>query len=136
MRCIVTVIAMIVLAALPVQAAVHVISQVSVSFVPAVVSIVIGDTVRWTWSDLSHTVTSGTGAADSNVGSLFDAPLNSSNASFEYTYNTPGLYPFFCRPHEVVNMKGSVFVDAPVPNEPMTWSGIKSFYIENATTRR
>jgi hypothetical protein len=69
--------------------------------------------VRWVWSAGSHTVTSGTGGADPNAGSLFDAPLTSASTTFQYVFNTAGTYPYFCRPHESFGMTGTITVDVP-----------------------
>src|SRR5579883_687479 len=70
------------------------------TFSPVSMTIRVGDTVHWVWASNGlpdHTVTSGTGASDSNAGSLFDAPLNSSHPSFDYTFNSTGSFPYFCR---------------------------------------
>jgi plastocyanin len=88
----------------------HIVNQISFSFSPNDLTINVGDTVRWVRSNGSHTVTSGTGASDPNVGNLFDAPLNSSNTTFEFTFNSAGDVNFFCRPHEGANMKGVIRV--------------------------
>lgn len=95
------------------HATLHNVDQVSLTFSPSNLTILAGDTVRWTWTGGSHTVTSGTGAADPNVGALFDAPLNSVSTTFDYVFNTPGTYPYFCRPHESFGMTGVITVDAP-----------------------
>ncbi len=83
------------------------------SFSPANVSINVGDAVKWTSSG-SHTVTSGTGAADPNVGALFDEGL-SVGQTFQFTFTVPGVYHYFCRPHESSGMKGTVTVTAVKP---------------------
>lgn len=88
----------------------HIINQSSLTFSPNDLTINVGDTVRWVRSSGSHTVTNGTGSADPNVGNLFDAPLNSSNTTFEFTFTAAGDVPFFCRPHEFANMKGVIRV--------------------------
>jgi len=89
----------------------HIVNQSSLSFSPNDLTINVGDTVRWVRSGGSHTVTNGTGASDPSVGNLFDAPLNSSNTTFEFTFNSAGDVDYFCRPHEFANMKGVVRVN-------------------------
>jgi plastocyanin len=84
------------------------VSASGISFSPASLTIHVGDTVRWTSSG-SHTVTSGTGAADLSAGSLFDQTLNS-GGSFTRVFETAGVYQYFCRPHEAAGMKGTVTV--------------------------
>lgn len=88
----------------------HVVNQSGLTFSPADITVEAGDTVRWVRSTGTHTVTSGTGAADPEVGNLFDAPLNTSNTSFEFTFTTAGDVPYFCRPHEGFGMTGIVRV--------------------------
>lgn len=91
------------------------------------VEIMIGEVVRWQRLVGTHTVTSGTGAADPSAGNLFDAPLDSANPIFDYQFNTAGLYPFFCRPHEVEQMFGAVrVIDPATPTRSTTWGEVKA----------
>jgi plastocyanin len=86
-------------------------TQVSASgtaFSPANITIEEGDAVRWTSSG-SHTVTSGEDDSDPDAGLLFDATLNNGQ-SFVYTFNTPGVYDYFCEIHVAMGMKGRVTV--------------------------
>jgi len=99
------------LLSLTVSAAVHNVTQSGTSFSPANIAIAETDTVVWIWTSLNHTVTNGTGAADPNAGTLFDAPLNSLNPTFQYAFGTAGTYPYFCRPHELLGMKGTITVE-------------------------
>jgi plastocyanin len=101
------------LAFAPAGATIHTVNQVSTTFNPNTLTIVEGDTVRWQRSSGSHTVTNGTGAADPNAGTLFDEPLNSLNPTFEYVFTVAGSYPYFCRPHESFDMRGTITVDVP-----------------------
>lgn len=88
----------------------HIVNQSSLTFSPDAITIEVGDTVRWVYGGGSHTVTNGTGTGDPNVGNLFDAPLNSSNTTFEYTFTNAGDVPYFCRPHVNFGMTGIVRV--------------------------
>ena len=90
--------------------AIHHVTQSGTSFIPANLTIARTDTVIWTWTSLSHTVTNGTGSTDPNVGTLFDVPLNSLNPTFKYVFGTAGTFPYFCRPHELFGMKGTITV--------------------------
>jgi hypothetical protein len=65
-------------------------------------TIMAGDTIRWVWVDGRHTTTSDTG--------LWDAPIDSINTSFEFTFPTPGTYPYSCTFHSLANMVGTVVV--------------------------
>ena len=83
------------------------------------VFITAGRAVMWRFVSGSHTVTSGTGSLDPNVGKLFDLPLDSAHPVFTFTFDTPGSFPFFCRPHEGFDMKGVVVVTSSVSVEPI-----------------
>ena len=99
--------------ALSVIAATIDIQQSGLTFDPAEITIERGTTVQWIWNSGSHTVTSGTGAADPDVGSLFDEPLNNGSPSVSYTFDTTGDFPYFCRPHEGSGMTGLIHVVEP-----------------------
>ena len=77
------------------------------------VKIQVGQAVLWRWISGSHTITNGTGSTDPQAGILFDTPSSSLNTAFQFTFNSPGTVPFFCRPHESFNMKGVVVVSMP-----------------------
>jgi glucose/arabinose dehydrogenase/plastocyanin len=74
------------------------------------VTINVGDTVRWIWRAGIHTVTSGESSSAPDVGALFDAPSNGRNQSFSFTFTEAGTVPYFCRPHELLNLKGIIVV--------------------------
>ena len=72
------------------------------AFVPNVILIPAGTTVRWTNSGaVDHTVTSDTTG-------LFDSGTLGAGASFEYQFNTPGTYTYHCTFHS--GMTGTVIV--------------------------
>ena len=64
----------------------------------------VGTTVTWTWVRGSHTTTS--------VANLWDAPINTSNRTFTFTFRQIGDYQYFCRPHSF-SMRGVVKVRIP-----------------------
>lgn len=78
-------------------------------FTPDKLEIQPGDTVRWIWGDGFHTVTHGV-PCDPDPNALFDAPLDPDNTPFEFTFDTPGEVPYFCKFHCLVNMTGSIVV--------------------------
>jgi len=82
------------------------------------VHIDVGQTVLWQWVSGLHTITSGTGSTDPNVGLIFDQPLDTSNRQFFHTYTSGGTFPFFCSIHEGLNMRGVVIVNDPVGVPP------------------
>ncbi len=70
-----------------------------------------GEQILWVFDgDIPHTVTSGTGIADPEAGAAFDESIGFANPDFSYLYETVGTYPYFCRPHEIMGMTGSVVV--------------------------
>lgn len=99
-------------------AAVHVVSQSSLTFAPATLTVTVGDTVRWVWTAGVHTVTNGADLTDPTLGTLFDAPLTTTNRSFQYRFTTTGEVPYLCRPHAGLGMTGLVRVQAPSPVPP------------------
>ncbi len=106
------------LLATPALAATVQVNQVGLTFDPADITINVGDTVEWVWTTGVHTVTNGTGAADPNVGILFDDALTVGNPTPSYTFTTVGDVDYFCRPHEFFNMNGIIRVQSvgqPVP---------------------
>jgi len=108
-----------------------------VTFVSADIVIQLGDSVKWVLGSpaINHTITSGNGSGDPNVGALFDQPFNPANDTFVYTFSdTTGIYPYFCRPHEGVDMRGTVTVEeitsvpGPAANARETWGRVKSLF--------
>ena len=75
-------------------------------FVPAALTIAPGTTVTWTTvSGRPHTTTSETGVWDS--GRRLDV-----GESFSYTFDTPGVYPYYCEPHRDRGMVGTIIVSS------------------------
>jgi plastocyanin len=85
-------------------------------FAPAEVTIHVGQSVHWVWSNGKHNVVSGTGGnADGkfcNGGNqgCDDAPLKKAPYTYDFTFTTAGDYPYFCSPHYAMGMKGVVHV--------------------------
>ncbi|MGE4650665.1 MAG: plastocyanin/azurin family copper-binding protein [Myxococcota bacterium] len=84
-------------------------------FVPADITVNQGDTVVWTWEGGSHTVTSGTGPADPNVGVEFSSGAATTvvGTTFSHTFNSVGDFDYFCIPHFAFAMTGVVHVPGP-----------------------
>jgi plastocyanin len=72
-------------------------------FEPAAITVPVGTTV--TWADVSgtHTTTSYDGLWD--TGDRLQV-----GQSFSYTFDQPGVYRYYCRPHENAGMIGTVLV--------------------------
>gem|GEM_PF-1123506 len=84
------------------------------AFSPDAVTVSVGDTVTWTNNDSQgHTITSGTGPNDPNMGSQFNsspgyAHIITPGATFSHTFNATGTFQYFCELHPT--MVGSVTV--------------------------
>ncbi|MCW5558118.1 MAG: hypothetical protein KIT22_09855, partial [Verrucomicrobiae bacterium] len=72
------------------DAATHTVTLGSSSFSPASLSIEVGDTVRWQFGGLQHTVTSETGLWDSGF---------QSSGFFEHRFDAAGTFPYYCAIH-------------------------------------
>ena len=72
--------------------------------------ILVGESVLWQWVGGTHTITNGTGGTDPAAGTLFDQPSTSAAPQFSFAFTNAGTFPFFCRPHEDLAMKGVVGV--------------------------
>jgi len=72
------------------------------AFTPKEITVKAGSTVRWTnKDDIPHTVTS-----DSN---LFSSPVLDTNQTFQFTFERPGKFLYFCKLHP--RMTGVVTVE-------------------------
>jgi plastocyanin len=75
------------------------------AFSPDEIKVKVGDTVTWTNDDSQiHTVVSGTGPSDPNVGKDFDSSpglktLISPKQTFSHKFDTAGDFPYFCQLH-------------------------------------
>jgi plastocyanin len=69
------------------------VSMVNFAFSPAQLEIPVGTTVTWTNGDegIGHTATSDDG--------LWDSGIISTGESFSFTFEEPGEYPYYCKPH-------------------------------------
>jgi plastocyanin len=74
-------------------------------FEPANITVPAGSTVTWVQNGNNpHTTTSYDGLWDSGI------IQGGSGGSFSFTFNEPGTYEYFCRPHENQGMVGTVTV--------------------------
>lgn len=95
-----------------------------VSFDPVGLHIEPGDTVRWIQVRGYHSVTAYHPANDNHELRIPDAaqPWNSGvllgqypaqGSTFTHTFTVPGVYDYFCEPHEAAGMVGRIVVGAP-----------------------
>jgi len=103
-----------------------IVTQSNFGFTPANITIQVGDTVRWNWTNFSHTVTEGTDGLI-NGNELFTFPLDALNPTQQFTFDAAfvaahpmpgGVYNYFCLIHFFSGMKGTITV-MPDPGTPM-----------------
>ena len=82
------------------------------AFEPQDVYLFEGDQVFWFYSDmLLHTVTNGVDFSDPELGVLFDVTFPAGVVdNFSYVFEEPGVVPYFCVPHLLIGMVGTVTV--------------------------
>ena len=84
-------------------------------FSPAVVWVEQGATVTWENASGSHSATSYHPDTDGTLripegAAPFDSEIMSEGDTFEHTFEEPGVYNYFCRPHRGLGMVGLVVV--------------------------
>ncbi len=78
------------------------------TFEPAVITVTMGSSVRWTnTAAFNHTVTGDDGGL-----MAWGSPVLATNDMFTQTFAAPGVYPYHCAIH--ISMHGTVVVLAPV----------------------
>jgi len=88
-------------------------------FTPAVVWLEPGGTVTWEIETGSHSATAyhpdngGKPARVPGGTDAFDSGVQSDGATFEHTFETEGVYNYYCTPHESLGMVGLVVVGSP-----------------------
>jgi plastocyanin len=88
-------------------------------FVPDTLNISVGDTVRWTWAEDGHSVTSGDPCTpDEQFCSPDDTNcdqgiLSDLGTVYEHTFDQAGTYNYFCFAHCAIGMTGVVNVISP-----------------------
>lgn len=88
-----------------------VVQIVDIAFTPQHVNVFVGDQVRFQWIEGIHTVTSGASSNPTdNPGALFDAPSTVGQPVFDFVVTESGLLHYFCVPHEIFAMTGTVQV--------------------------
>lgn len=90
-------------------------------FGPHVVWVEAGGTVTWELESGAHSATAYATENDRperipEDGAPFDSGvLSEAGATFDHRFEAPGVYDYFCRPHESMGMVGTVVVGTPDP---------------------
>jgi plastocyanin len=93
-------------------------------FDPAGIHIAPGDTVRWIQISGFHSITAYhprndnhelriPGSAEPWDSDILLADYPKRGATFEHVFTIPGVYDYFCKPHEMAGMVGRVVVGTP-----------------------
>lgn len=82
----------------------------SFSYTPSTLNVTPGTTVTWSWADGGHSVTSDTGAFDSD-GPACPPTCHAQGSTFTHTFGTAGTFAYHCRVHS--SMQGSIVVGQP-----------------------
>jgi len=83
------------------------------AYAPTAVRVDPGTTVRFTWSTDNHNVV--VESQPDGAGWEGHEPVENTGFEFTHTFETEGVYTYFCQPHLSVGMKGAVVVgDADV----------------------
>ncbi|PSP55916.1 plasmid stabilization protein [Halobacteriales archaeon QS_1_67_19] len=85
---------------------------------PAIVWLESGATVTWNIKEGNHSVTAYHPEYDKQRripedAEPFDSGVLSAGETFEHTFETAGVYNYYCRPHEGLGMVGVVLVEEP-----------------------
>lgn len=81
------------------------------------ITIEAGTTVRWVHTHgVFHTVTSTDSQDERQPNGLFDETLSSEDDAFEFTFEEPGTFHYYCKPHSGF-MFGTVHVEGEAGDE-------------------
>ena len=88
------------------------------AFSPANLWIDPGTTVTFEWTSNNHNVLPESQPSDGG----FDGhePIENGGFSFKFTFETPGMYEYYCEPHRSVGMLGGIAVGNDVPTATPT----------------
>jgi plastocyanin len=81
------------------------------TFSPDAVTINVGDTVHWVWDSDFHSTTSGTcSGGNCTPDGKWDSMIFNAPHTFNFTFTSPGTFPYFCIVHSEMGMTGTVTV--------------------------
>jgi halocyanin-like protein len=87
------------------------------SFSPDLISIDVGDSVTWEIREMQHTVTAFEDRIPEGA-EAFDSGYVEPDNTFTHTFETAGVYDYYCEPHRSGGMVGTVIVGDPGADQP------------------
>ncbi|MFB6122142.1 MAG: halocyanin domain-containing protein [Haloferacaceae archaeon] len=78
------------------------------AFAPAAVRIDPGTTVKFTWVSDTHNIM--IEEQPSGAGWEGHQPIENQGFEYEHTFETEGIYKYYCQPHRALGMKGAIVV--------------------------
>ena len=114
--------------AAPLNAATVVVEMRNNFYLPAEVTINVGDTVTWVQRGSNHDTVSYDG--------IWASELLRLNETFSFTFNNPGDFRYYCTPHEQIGMIGWVHVRGtsnPPPTVSLTAPANESTFLTTDT---
>jgi plastocyanin len=80
---------------------------------PAELTVAPGESVTWSWASANHNVVPSSQPDDANWSGTEGGASETydDGYTYEYTFETPGTYEYYCSPHEGLGMIGTVVVD-------------------------
>lgn len=94
----------------------HIVTTQGLEFVPADITIQVGETIRWENPSGTHNVNGGTDAYPNNPEGFYSGPATPGPWTYDFTFTMPGVYNYHCDPHLGLGMVGTVTVEEPVVN--------------------
>jgi plastocyanin len=83
--------------------AVWIVKMVGMRFVPRIIEIAAGDSIKWVnESNTYHNTVSADGG--------FISEMLKNGASFQRSFDKPGTFKYYCQPHRWMGMKGQIIV--------------------------
>lgn len=98
----------------------YVVAVSSNVFTPAVLTIKVGETVKWENQGGFHNVNGSQDVYPDNPESFTSGSPSSSAWVYEYTFNTVGEYDYQCDPHVGFGMVGKIIVESGITELPLT----------------
>ncbi|MCT9096562.1 plastocyanin/azurin family copper-binding protein [Haloarchaeobius sp. HME9146] len=82
-------------------------------FVPEEITVSTGDTITWEWGSDNHNIVveSQPDEADWPGTEGGETKVYDDGYTYEYTFEVPGTYEYYCSPHRNVGMVGTVVVE-------------------------